>query len=103
MKSTRETAVITLGVGPLASKITRDGYYWPTLMADSLEYFSVGDLVLRVFKASKPKKRDKLNPKWEGPHRVKQVIGSGTYELEELSGKVIKHTWHEIYLKKYYA
>ncbi|GAA0152714.1 hypothetical protein LIER_37544 [Lithospermum erythrorhizon] len=48
-------------------------------------------------------KKDKLNPKWEGPYKVGRVIGPGTYELEELSGKAIKHTWHEIYLKKYYV
>ncbi|GAA0154466.1 hypothetical protein LIER_12438 [Lithospermum erythrorhizon] len=43
---------------------------------------SVGNLVLRLFKASKPKKQDKLNSKWEGPYRIRRVIGPGTYELE---------------------
>ncbi|GAA0176040.1 hypothetical protein LIER_29104 [Lithospermum erythrorhizon] len=64
--------------------------------------FSVGDLVLRVMEASQPKNKNKLNPKWEGPYRVRKVIGPGTYELEELSGKEIDHTWHGVYLKKYY-
>ncbi|GAA0171442.1 hypothetical protein LIER_25470 [Lithospermum erythrorhizon] len=32
-----------------------------------------------------------------------RVIGPGTYKLEELSGNPIDHTWHEIYLKKYYV
>ncbi|GAA0168914.1 hypothetical protein LIER_40673 [Lithospermum erythrorhizon] len=62
----------------------------------------VRDLVLRAFKARRPKKQDKLNPKWEGPYGVRRV-GPGTYELEELSGRVIKHTCHRIYLKKYYV
>ncbi|GAA0138844.1 hypothetical protein LIER_00510 [Lithospermum erythrorhizon] len=52
---------------------------------------------------SKRKKQDKLNPKWEGPHKIRRVIGPGTYELEVLSGKTIKHTWHGIYLKRYYT
>ncbi|GAA0143266.1 hypothetical protein LIER_03991 [Lithospermum erythrorhizon] len=51
----------------------------------------------------KPKKQDKLNPKWEGPYKIRRVIGPGTYELEELSGKSIKHIWHGIYLKRYYT
>ncbi|GAA0140991.1 hypothetical protein LIER_02235 [Lithospermum erythrorhizon] len=34
---------------------------------------------------------------------ITRVIGPGTYELEELSGKAIDHTLHEVYLKKYYA
>ncbi|GAA0161517.1 hypothetical protein LIER_17814 [Lithospermum erythrorhizon] len=67
-----------------------------------IRQFKEGDLVLRLFKASKPKKQDKLNPKCEGPYRVRRVIGSGTYELEELSRIAIKHTWLVIYLKRYY-
>ncbi|GAA0149046.1 hypothetical protein LIER_08318 [Lithospermum erythrorhizon] len=65
--------------------------------------FFTGYLVLRMFKASRAKDVNKLNPKWEGPYRVKKVVGPGTYILEELSGKDIKRTWHGIYLKKYYV
>ncbi|GAA0138938.1 hypothetical protein LIER_00586 [Lithospermum erythrorhizon] len=65
--------------------------------------FVAGDLVLRIFKASRAKDVNNLNPKWEGPYRVKRVIGPGTYMLEELSGKLIEHTWHVVYLKKYYV
>ncbi|GAA0175317.1 hypothetical protein LIER_28509 [Lithospermum erythrorhizon] len=57
--------------------------------------FVAGDLVLRMFKASKAKDKNKLNPKWEGPKRVKKVVGPETYILEELLGKEIEHTWHE--------
>ncbi|GAA0153414.1 hypothetical protein LIER_11658 [Lithospermum erythrorhizon] len=56
-----------------------------------------------VMEASQPKNKNKLNPKWEGPYRVRKVIGPGTYRLEELSGKEIDHTWHGVYLKKYYV
>ncbi|GAA0139629.1 hypothetical protein LIER_01135 [Lithospermum erythrorhizon] len=38
------------------------------------------------------------------PVKYKDVVvaGQGPNELEELSGKAIDHTWHEVYLKKYY-
>ncbi|GAA0155890.1 hypothetical protein LIER_13511 [Lithospermum erythrorhizon] len=65
--------------------------------------FNVGDLVLRVMKASQRKNKNKLNPKWEGPYRVRNVVGPGTNELVELSGKETDHTWQGIYLKKYYV
>ncbi|GAA0175349.1 hypothetical protein LIER_28538 [Lithospermum erythrorhizon] len=59
------------------------------------------DLVLRMYKASRARDINKLNPKWEGPYRVTKVVGPGNYILEELSGKKIEHIWHGIYLKKY--
>ncbi|GAA0146939.1 hypothetical protein LIER_06765 [Lithospermum erythrorhizon] len=65
--------------------------------------FIAKDLVLRMFKASKAKDVGKLNLKWEGLYCFKKVVGPGTYILEELLGKEIEHTWHEIYLKKYYV
>ena len=42
----------------------------------------VGDLVLRMLESSKPTTHTKLGPKWEGPYRVRQVVGPGTYKLE---------------------
>ncbi|GAA0179031.1 hypothetical protein LIER_29919 [Lithospermum erythrorhizon] len=65
--------------------------------------FGIWDLLLRLLQANQPKNRNKLNPKWEGPYRVRMVVGLGTYECKELSGKPIDHTWHEVYLKKYYV
>ncbi|GAA0156741.1 hypothetical protein LIER_38336 [Lithospermum erythrorhizon] len=65
--------------------------------------FKEGDLVLRVLQASQPNNRNKLNPKWEGPYRINRVIGPGTYKLEELSGISLDHTWHGVYLKKYFV
>ncbi|GAA0138398.1 hypothetical protein LIER_00152 [Lithospermum erythrorhizon] len=58
--------------------------------------FIMGDLVLRVMEERQQKNKNKLNTKWEGPYRVRRVI-------EDLSGKEIDHTWHGVYLKKYYA
>ncbi|GAA0153551.1 hypothetical protein LIER_11763 [Lithospermum erythrorhizon] len=45
--------------------------------------FVTGDLVLRMFKASRAKDVNKLNPKWEGPYRVKKIVELGTYILDE--------------------
>ncbi|GAA0152329.1 hypothetical protein LIER_10839 [Lithospermum erythrorhizon] len=64
--------------------------------------FLVGDLVLRLFSASHPKDQRKLSPKWEGPYRIKRILGPGTYELEDLDGKPIERTWHASKLCKYY-
>ncbi|GAA0169576.1 hypothetical protein LIER_24027 [Lithospermum erythrorhizon] len=56
-----------------------------------------------IDEASQLKNRNILNPKYEGPYRVRRVVGRGTYELEEHSRNPIDHTWHGIYLKKYYV
>ena len=65
--------------------------------------FREGDLVLRVLKSSQPTTHKKLGPRWEGPYRVKQVKGKGSYELEHLDGKPISRTWHAANLKKIYV
>ncbi|XP_074350622.1 uncharacterized protein LOC141689966 [Apium graveolens] len=54
--------------------------------------FGVGDLVLRELAASMPTKQGKLQPKWEGPYKVIEVVRPGTYKLETLSGEAIKNT-----------
>ncbi|XP_074327875.1 uncharacterized protein LOC141665792 [Apium graveolens] len=48
--------------------------------------FGFGDLVLRELAASMPAKQGKLQPNWEGPYKVIEVIHPGTYKLETLSG-----------------
>ncbi|GAA0145172.1 hypothetical protein LIER_05425 [Lithospermum erythrorhizon] len=64
--------------------------------------FRVGDLVLRLRSASQPKEQGKLSPKWEGPYRVKKVVGPSTYELEDLDGKAVPRTWHASKICRYY-
>ncbi|XP_074374041.1 uncharacterized protein LOC141714420 [Apium graveolens] len=64
--------------------------------------FGVGYLVLRELVASMPAKRGKLQPNWEGPYKVIEVIRPGTYKLETLSGEAIKNTWHASRLQKFY-
>ncbi|XP_074323987.1 uncharacterized protein LOC141660904 [Apium graveolens] len=64
--------------------------------------FTVGDLVLRELAASMPTKQGKLQPNWEGPYKVIEVVRLGTYKLETLSCEAIKNTWHASRLRKFY-
>lgn len=45
----------------------------------------------------------KLEPKWIGPYRVKEVVGKGAYRLETLDGGVIPRTWNVANLHFYYS
>ncbi|GAA0184760.1 hypothetical protein LIER_32048 [Lithospermum erythrorhizon] len=56
--------------------------------------FRCGDFVVRLCSTSKPREHSMLSPKWEGPYRVKKVVGPSTYELEDLEGKMVSRTWH---------
>ncbi|XP_012842091.1 PREDICTED: uncharacterized protein LOC105962340 [Erythranthe guttata] len=63
--------------------------------------FQVGDLVLRKAEASRP--IGKLDPKWEGPYKITQVVNSGAYRLENIDGHPIPRTWNIGNLKRFYA
>ena len=65
--------------------------------------FQVGDLVLRLLKSSKPSAHTKLGAKWEGPYRVKEIVGPGSYILEHIDGRSIPHVWHACNLRKFYV
>lgn len=43
-----------------------------------------------------------LSHAWEGPYRITRVARLGTYYLENLEGKQLKHLWNVEHLKKYY-
>ncbi|XP_074377638.1 uncharacterized protein LOC141719157 [Apium graveolens] len=64
--------------------------------------FGNGDLVLRELAASFPTRQGKLQPNWEGPYKVIEVVHPGTYKLETLVGEAIKNTWHASQLRKFY-
>lgn len=51
---------------------------------------------------TRPKNIGVLGPNWEGPYRIREVLRSETYKMEELSGESIKHTWNTEHLKVYY-
>ena len=65
-------------------------------------FFRQGDLVLRKIEASGVGQKGKLAPNWEGPYRVKETIGRGSYKLETLEGNEVPRTWHASNLKVYY-
>ncbi|GAA0162129.1 hypothetical protein LIER_18292 [Lithospermum erythrorhizon] len=143
-----------MGGQSLVLKITRAGYFWPTMMNDAMEYvkrcdscqkmqpvprrpvaemtpvlcpisFAIATCktpfslvydteVVLPLEACLPNIRqigfeeDQNDTQMRGlldfgPSRVKRVVGPETYILEELSEKDIDHTWHGIYLKKYYV
>ncbi|KAK1366125.1 hypothetical protein POM88_041686 [Heracleum sosnowskyi] len=66
-------------------------------------FFRQGDLVLRKIDASGVGQKVKLAPNWEGPYRVKNVFGRGSYKLETLEGIEVPRTWHAANLKAYYV
>ncbi|XP_074361566.1 uncharacterized protein LOC141701850 [Apium graveolens] len=64
--------------------------------------YKAGDLVLRHTKASDPTNQGKLQPNWEGPYMVKEVLRPGTYKLSYLGGTEVLNTWHGARLRKFY-
>ncbi|KAL0445789.1 UNVERIFIED_CONTAM: hypothetical protein Slati_1706800 [Sesamum latifolium] len=63
--------------------------------------FQVGDLVMRKVKASGP--IEKLDPKWEGPYKVIEIVNGRAYRLQHLDGRNIPRMWNVANLKKYYS
>jgi hypothetical protein len=66
-------------------------------------HFQVGDLVLRNNEVSKAEKLGKLEATWEGPYRIEEDLGKGSYKLADLSGAPLPRTWHVTNLKKFYV
>ncbi|XP_022862336.1 uncharacterized protein LOC111382551 [Olea europaea var. sylvestris] len=63
----------------------------------------LGDLVLkRVFQSSKPTGSGVFSPNWEGPYRIQGESRPGTFEVEDMSGRVLPHKWNIEHLRKYY-
>ena len=50
-----------------------------------------GDLELRSVRAT-GKHVGKLNPNWEGPYRIRALLGPSTFKLEHLNGDGISRT-----------
>ena len=66
-------------------------------------HFNIGDLVLkRVFSATRNPAHRKLGPNWEGPYRVINCKRQGSYYLETLDGRKLKHPWNVEHLRRYY-
>nr|XP_025607768.1 uncharacterized protein LOC112701193 [Arachis hypogaea] len=66
--------------------------------------FGKNDLVLRRNDIGLPTQGErKLAANWEGPYRVKEVLGKGAYKLEKLDGREIPGTWNAGNLRRFYS
>ncbi|XP_016164260.1 uncharacterized protein LOC107606747 [Arachis ipaensis] len=66
--------------------------------------FEERDLVLRCNDAGLPTSGEgKLAANWEGPYRIKEVLGKGAYKLERLDGREIPRTWNAGNLRRFYS
>ena len=62
--------------------------------------FREGDWILRKVTGNKKK----LEPNWEGPFEIIEVLGRGSYTLKNVcSGKIVPRTWNSMSLKQYYC
>ncbi|XP_072080898.1 uncharacterized protein [Arachis hypogaea] len=66
--------------------------------------FEENDLVLRRNDVGLPTPGEgKLAANWEGPYKIKEVLGNGAYKLERLDGREVSRTWNTANLKKFYS
>ncbi|KAL4373720.1 hypothetical protein AHAS_Ahas05G0110000 [Arachis hypogaea] len=66
--------------------------------------FEPNDLVLRRNDVGLSTPREgKLTANWEGPYRVKEVVGSGAYKLERLDGREVSRTSNARNLRRFYS
>ncbi|GKA40300.1 reverse transcriptase domain-containing protein [Tanacetum coccineum] len=61
--------------------------------------FKVGDFVYRKNEASRVENQGKLGPNWEGPYRVTEACGNGSYKLATMDDQEVPRTWHAINLR----
>ena len=62
--------------------------------------FVKGDLVLRL----KQKGHHKLEPPWEGPYIIHEVIPGGAYRLKDMeTGGIHTNPWNVAQLRRFYA
>ncbi|XP_072060267.1 uncharacterized protein [Arachis hypogaea] len=65
--------------------------------------FEEDDLVLKRNDIRTPTiGQGKQATNWEGPYRVREVLGSGAYKLERLDDKEIPRTWNAVNLRRFY-
>ncbi|XP_057718883.1 uncharacterized protein LOC130933315 [Arachis stenosperma] len=66
--------------------------------------FEPNDLVLRRNDIGLPTPGEgKLAANWEGPYKVKEVMGKGAFKLERLDGKEVPRTWNASNLRRFYS
>ncbi|XP_050207549.1 uncharacterized protein LOC126656965 [Mercurialis annua] len=63
--------------------------------------FKLGDLVMRKTEVKKGEAGSgKLQPNWEGPYTISEVIMEGTFKLTNSMGRIIPRTWNANNLRK---
>ncbi|GJV40992.1 hypothetical protein Tco_1419432 [Tanacetum coccineum] len=77
------------GIREAKSKEKIEKYYNAKVRNTS---FKPGDLVYRNNDASRAEDIKKLGPKWEGPYKVTEALGKGTYKLRDRDGKQLPRT-----------
>ncbi|XP_016164312.1 uncharacterized protein LOC107606810 [Arachis ipaensis] len=66
--------------------------------------FEQSNLVLRRNDVRLPTPGEgKLAENWEGPYRVKEVLGNGAYKLERLDDREVPRTWNASNLRRFYS
>ncbi|XP_074374611.1 uncharacterized protein LOC141715022 [Apium graveolens] len=71
-------------------------------MKAKIREYEAGDLVLRHTEASDPTNQENMQPNWEGPYIVKEVLHPGTYKLSYLGRTEVPNTWHGARLRIFY-
>ena len=62
--------------------------------------FQLGNLVLRQNIGTATWS---LHLNWEGPYRVIEIARPGTYYLEDMRGRPLRHPWHVEHLLRYFS
>lgn len=69
----------------------------------NLQFFKVGDLVLRkVTQSTQEFNAEKLRSTWEGPYWILAITGKGSYEFENQDGVKLPNNWNVTHFKRYY-
>ncbi|KAL2235239.1 UNVERIFIED_CONTAM: Gag-Pol polyprotein [Sesamum indicum] len=66
-----------------------------------LRSLQVGDLILK--KAEVSKHVGKLDPNWEGPFKVVEIIRNGAFKLQDIQGKDLLRPWNIRNLRRFYV
>ena len=62
--------------------------------------YNIGELLLRL----PEKKKSKLEPKWEGPFIIDQVLTGGAYRVRDASNNRLEpNPWNSARLRRFYA
>ncbi|KAK4389972.1 hypothetical protein Sango_2060500 [Sesamum angolense] len=64
-------------------------------------HFQVGDLVLQRVDTLKP--IGKLDPKWEEPYKISEIIENGAYMLEDAEGHTLNRPWNVHNLRRFFS